>query len=278
MNATQRLASLLWPTLVALIGGCGTALSETTAAPPLAATLEPTPPITLVGARGAPGERGAPGPVGPAGASGNDAPTGPRGSDGRPGLRGATGPAGPPGPAGPQGPAGEAGPPGPQGAAASATSTGHTGTDLALWGAAIGVIGTLGGTLLGSHLARASSLSNERRSLTLRLFDEHRALLPHRIRADELLRQLKLAGTLPPLSVLHTSLPPQDWEPISRVRHFWGDLANLKSRNLLDADLARHLFREDAGYWHDQYFAILEGQQAPASENWKATWATLTDW
>lgn len=231
------------------------------------------------------GEKWLPGDTAPTGATGPTSPPGERGARGQPGSQGATGLRGL---QGLRGVPGDKGPPGPPG------TQGPSGTSLikdrccennsdGFGSATIGVFGTplgsaLLGALLGAWLTHRYTNSHQKELLTLRLFDEHRALLPYRIRADALFRELQDRGPLPTFDILHKTLRPHLWEPISRIRHFWGDLADLKRQDLLNDGLAKKLFAEDADYWYKNYFGAREQARPPDSERWNATWKILETW
>jgi hypothetical protein len=68
------------------------------------------------------------------------------------------------------------------------------------------------------------------------------------------------------------------WGPVSRVRHFWGQLGVLKTAGYLDLALAQALFAEDATYWWKHHFERLEAAAPPHSLTWRTTWTALAPW
>ncbi len=141
----------------------------------------------------------------------------------------------------------------------------------------IGAVGALLGAWVGAHSANSYADRQAARALTLELYRQYHSLLPDRIAADKLLAARKAAGESLEYDSIYTTLPSTEWAPVSRVRHFWDHVALIKSRGLLDSELARVLFAQDATYWYDTYFAAAEKDAEPPG-TWGATWRYLSSW
>jgi hypothetical protein len=147
-----------------------------------------------------------------------------------------------------------------------------------LQAALIGLAGAIVGAWLGARATYRYADEQGRRSMTLKMFESYQALLPQRMTADSILSTLIAQQGPLDYETLYTSLPQPSWSAISHVRHFWAQLALLKSKAQLDSSLATALFAEDAKYWHITYFARMEEKKPPKSENWSKTWQYLKAW
>jgi hypothetical protein len=142
----------------------------------------------------------------------------------------------------------------------SRKSLGMADMDSNLLSALIGFGGGLLGVLIGAYLQQRVTDGQLSRQTTLQLYDrlDDPDILESRIRADRLLAANAALARPQCLSELYVTLPRDDWQHISRTRHFLDQIGLLRRVGYLDANIAVPLFSGFIDYWVGRYFAPLE--------------------
>lgn len=146
-----------------------------------------------------------------------------------------------------------------------------------LLSAFIGLGGGLLGVAIGAYLQMRVTRSQMGRETTLHLYDrlDDPDIMDARIKADRILATNASSPQPQSLSQLYVSLPREDWQHISRTRHFLDQIGLLHRIGYLDDTIAVPLFSSFVDYWVDRYFAPLEALErsaATASETRVPQW------
>lgn len=149
---------------------------------------------------------------------------------------------------------------------------------VALIGAVVGGAIALAGALVAIVEARSRAQTERRTSLTLSMFERYNdpVHLNSRIAADRCLKaRPTVDGSPEPMQDTCSALVSSgDWEHVSRVRHFWSQLATLVKAGLVDTGLVRSLLRADIRYWRG-VFEQRERSLPDEFQRWRSTWADL---
>jgi hypothetical protein len=133
--------------------------------------------------------------------------------------------------------------------------------DSNLVSAMIGLVGGLVGVYIGALLQHRANHACMCRDTTLQLYDrfDDSDLVESRIHADRILAANASAPQPQCYSELYASLSRDEWQHISRTRHFLDQVGLLHRIGYLDKAIAGPLFGGYVNYWVDRYFASLEG-------------------
>ena len=149
-----------------------------------------------------------------------------------------------------------------------------------LLSALIGLVGGLIGVTVGAYLQQRVTDAQLSRQTTLHLYDrlDDPDIMESRIKADRLLCANAASPQPQCLTQLYASLPRDDWQHISRTRHFLDQIGLLHRVGYLDATIAVPLFASFVDYWVDRYFAPLENLEREyaaknqcACQQWRVT-------
>ena len=156
--------------------------------------------------------------------------------------------------------------------------------DSNLLSALIGFFGGLAGVGIGAYLQRRVTHAQMCRETTLQLYDrlDDSDILDSRIRADGILSANAALPEPKSLSQLYATLPRDEWQHISRTRHFIDQIGLLQRIGYLDGTIAVPLFASFVQYWVDRYFSPLEELDRTLAEKtdlrpqqWRVTGAEL---
>jgi hypothetical protein len=129
-----------------------------------------------------------------------------------------------------------------------------------LLSALIGLGGGLLGVAIGAYLQKRVTHAQMCRETTLNLYErlDDPDIMDARIRADRLLSANAALPQPQSLAELYASLPREEWQHISRTRHFLDQIGLLHRIGYLDVAIANPLFGSFVNYWVDRYFGPLE--------------------
>lgn len=132
--------------------------------------------------------------------------------------------------------------------------------DSNLLSALIGLAGGLVGVAIGAYLQHRTSHAQMCRETTLQLYDrfDDEDILGSRIRAEQVLATNARSARPQCLSELYTSLSREDWQHVSRTRHFLDQIGLLHRIGYLDRTIAVPLFGSYVQYWVNRYFGPME--------------------
>ena len=146
-----------------------------------------------------------------------------------------------------------------------------------LLSALIGLVGGLIGVAIGAFLQHRTSHAQMCRETTLQLYDrfDDEDILGSRIRAEQVLSVNARSPKPQCLSELYVSLPREDWQHVSRTRHFLDQIGLLHRIGYLDKAIAVPLFGSYVQYWVNRYFGPMEELER---EYIKRTGQCCTQW
>jgi hypothetical protein len=132
--------------------------------------------------------------------------------------------------------------------------------DSNLLSAFIGILGGLAGVGIGAYLQRRVTHAQMCRETTLHLYDrlDDSDILDSRIKADGILSANAALPQPKSLAQLYATLPRDEWQHISRTRHFIDQIGLLRRIGYLDDKIAVPLFASFVEYWVDRHFGPLE--------------------
>ena len=157
--------------------------------------------------------------------------------------------------------------------------------DSDLLSALIGLGGGLVGVAVGGYLQQRVTHAQQSRQTTLELYErlDDPDILDSRIRADRLLSENAASAEPKSLAQLYSALPREDWQHISRTRHFLDQIGLLQRIGYLDPKIAAPLFTKFIDYWTTRHFAPLEEMEAARghakspTQPWQVTSRELQD-
>lgn len=141
-----------------------------------------------------------------------------------------------------------------------------------LLSALIGLVGGLIGVAVGAYFQKRVTCSQMARETTLNLYDrmDDPDIMDARIKADRILAANASSPQPQTLSELYHSLPREDWQHISRTRHFLDQIGLLRRIGYLDSAIAVPLFGSFVIYWVDKYFGPLDELEGRSADTHNA--------
>lgn len=121
-----------------------------------------------------------------------------------------------------------------------------------------GLIGVFVGAFLSAFFTRKESQRQTKINATLKMSERFQSLLSSRILADQILNKYFAEEKSLTYDQLYKSLPPDDWQHISKTRHFFNELGLLYKTGYLNTQLAKTLFASSFRYWYENYFLRLK--------------------
>lgn len=140
-------------------------------------------------------------------------------------------------------------------------------------------IAALLGVFIGWLLRAWTERKQQEQERVLRLFETFYSpeMVASRIRADKYLKRNEEKRRS--LTQLGDELPIDEWQDISKVRHFFAHLETLRTHGKLDHDLTCSLFTPHIEFWFDpnRHFAQFESKN-DITPHWSATRDGLRAW
>jgi hypothetical protein len=134
-------------------------------------------------------------------------------------------------------------------------------------------------TVIAAFVIFAKQRRHRLEDATLSLYEKFQApdMLSSRINADRILQRYKNDVPPPKLHAIAKLMKDEEWEHISRVRHFLAQIQMLREAKAIDMKLCDNLFGAHVVFWFGRYFEEMEDAD-DITPHWRYTRPPLIEW